>query len=186
MAATRVPATIWRRGEPRDGSGAGIAARVQTGALAEAPRQPRRWELWFPARLGPKHKRKRTVNGVKVEVRVKVPELPPGPNGSRGNPIAHGQWVKGWRESARDIARAAVGEIEPLRRARVTAIMRRTRIGQADPDNDMARCKPLLDGLRDAKVLRRDTYQAVELGQISEERAGAEGPGVLLIVEELE
>jgi hypothetical protein len=64
--------------------------------------------------------------------------------------------------------------------------MRRTRIGQADPDNDMARCKPLLDGLRDAKVLRRDTYQAVELGQISEERAGAEGPGVLLIVEELE
>lgn len=166
-------------------AGAGIAARIETGMLLTPPSQPRRWELWFPARLGPKRKRKRTVNGVKVEVRVKVPELPPGPNGSRGNPIAHSQWVKQWRESARDITKAAVGEVEPVRRARITAIMRRGRIGKADPDNDMARCKPLLDGLRDAGLLSKDTYRAVEFGPISERRADERGPGVMLIVEEL-
>ncbi len=166
-------------------------ARKRPPRSAGAWRQARRraWTpvaLWFPARLGPKRKRIRTVNGVKVEVRVRVPELPPGPNGSRGNPIAHSQWVKAWRESARDIVKDALGEIEPVARARITIVMRRTRIGQADPDNDLARCKPILDGIRDAGLLRKDTYRAVEYGPISEQRADHRGPGVLLIVEALE
>ena len=168
-----------------DQLGSGHRARLETGAMLDGA-TARVWRLWFPARLGPKRKRKRTVNGVKVEVRVKVPELPPGPNGSRGNPIAHSQWVKSWRESARDIVKEAVGEVEPLSRARITVVMCRTRIGQADPDNDLARCKPILDGLRDAGLLRKDTYRAVEYGPISEQRADQRGPGVLLVVEELE
>lgn len=146
----------------------------------------RTWRLWFPARLGPKRKRERKVNGVKVTVKLSMPELPPGPNGSRGNPIAHAKWVKAWRDSAAEIVRETVGPVSPLTRARLTVVMRRKALGTADPDNDLARCKPILDGLRDAGLLARDTYRAVEFGPIREERAGQDGPGVLLVVEALE
>jgi hypothetical protein len=42
------------------------------------------------------------------------------------------------------------------------------------------------DRLRDAKVIRKDTRDVVTYGPCTEERAGADGPGVLLIVEEID
>lgn len=139
------------------------------------------WRLWFPARLRAR-KRVRTVNGERVTDRVKAPQLPPGPNGSRGNPIAHAKWVKVWRDAACE----AAADIPFCGRIRVSSVMRRRAIGTADEDNDRARLKPLVDGLRDAGVIRKDTRGHVVYGPCSEERAGPEGPGVLLIVEALE
>lgn len=141
------------------------------------------WRLWFPARLGPNRKRTKMVNGVKVAFRAKRPELPPTPNSTRGNPFAHAAWVKEWRQAGRDLAKAQ--QIPPLARVRISAVIKRRAIGKADEDNDRARLKPLVDGLRDAKVLTNDTRGHVDYGACTEERAGPEGPGVLLIVEAL-
>jgi hypothetical protein len=59
-------------------------------------------------------------------------------------------------------------------------------LGTADEDNDRARIKPALDGLRDAGVIRIDTRGYVVWGEVTEQRAGPLGLGVLLIVEALE
>lgn len=157
------------------------------------PAAGRRWCLWLPARHGPWRKSWHKVGGVRVPTKVRRLELPPGPNGSRGNPYAHAAWVKEWRQAALDAAFAQVwmhlddpGAWQPPERVRISAVLFRRALGTADPDNDIARLKPILDGLRDARVLRKDTYGGVEIAPPREERAGADGPGVLLIVEELE
>ena len=186
--------------QPRGGRvSAGIAARMASGMpfpASESQKQakpdlgatptaidPRTYTLWFPARPGPLRKRSRTVNGVKGIVRVRALELPPGPNGSRGNPIAHSQWVKDWRDSARHIVTQTTGAIG-LERAAITVTVHRRVLGTADPDNDLSRCKPIIDGMRDAGLLTRDTYGAVVFS-ISEQRAGPDGPGISVIVREI-
>jgi hypothetical protein len=138
------------------------------------------WELWFPARPGPWRKRTATVGGRKVTGRVQVNELPPTQN-DRLHFRVKGPWVKEWREAARDMARAR--NLPMARRARVSMIVYRPRIGIADPDNDWGRAKPLLDGLRDAGALAKDTYGAVTLGTIEERRGDH---GILLVVTEWE
>lgn len=50
----------------------------------------------------------------------------------------------------------------------------------------VGRLAPLIDGLRDAGVIAKDTRRFVTWGTVTEERAGPDGPGVLLIVEALE
>lgn len=144
----------------------------------------RSFSLWFPARLGPNRKRTRTVAGVKLTYRAREFELPPGPNGSRGNPIAHSRWVAEWRAAAKAIAKDAIRSGEPITRSTIHIVVHRRALGTADPDNDIARCKPLLDGMRDAGLLRRDTYDAVTFGLVQERRAGAAGVGMQIIVEE--
>ena len=70
-----------------------------------------------------------------------------------------------------------------LTKIRVSAVFYHPRLGVADPDNDRARLKPVIDGLVHAGVIRRDTYDHVDLnGPCTEER----GPsGFRLIVEDL-
>lgn len=46
--------------------------------------------------------------------------------------------------------------------------------------------QPLVDGLRDAGVLKNDTRGFVVYGPCTEARAGSEGPGILLTIESLE
>ena len=165
---------------------AGSGAPERPGSASDAPTGVvgRSWRLWFPARLGPARKRKvRASHGGKVVERYRVPELPPTKNGSRGNPYVHNAWVQEWREAARDQAWAA--GIPPCDRIRISAVVHRSRIGVADAENDHARLAPLQDGLVDAKVVPKDTYRYVERGAVREMRAGMDGPGIELIVEEV-
>lgn len=69
-----------------------------------------------------------------------------------------------------------------LKKIRVSAVFVRRALGVADPDNDRARLKPLIDGLVLAGVVPNDNYRYVDLGSCTEER----GPsGLRLIVEDL-
>jgi hypothetical protein len=163
----------------RGRSGALKAVSDDCGPPADArsgKKLPDLWQLWFPARLGPP----RTVRVRGINRRIRREELPPSQNGSRGNPFAHAAWVKVWRTAARDMARAR--RLPRLERARISIVVYRARLGVADPDNDLARCKALLDGLRDAGALAKDTYGAIEIGTIQERRGDH---GILLIVEEV-
>ena len=144
----------------------------------------RSWHLWFPARLGPLRKRQRTVNGVKIQVRGRVPELPPTKNTKHGNPYGHAAWVREWRREAKIVA--LQNRIPHLARIRLSAVIYRRALGTADAENDHARLAPLQDGIADAGVILRDTYAYCERGEVREERAGADGPGVMLIVEAVE
>lgn len=143
-----------------------------------------RWDLWFAARLGPPRKKTRMLNGVKVTAKVRSLELPPGPNGSRGNHFGHARWVKEWRSAAKTAA--WMHRMPALERVRISSTVYRRAIGKADEDNDRARCKPLVDGLRDAGVISNDTRGHVVYGPCTEARADDMGVGILLTVEELE
>jgi hypothetical protein len=137
------------------------------------------WQLWFPARLGPARKATATVAGHKIKTTRRRLELPPTQN-DRLHYRVKGPWVKEWREAAREVARSR--GLPRLERARISLIVYRPRIGTADPDNDWGRAKPLLDGLRDAGALAKDTYGGVVLGSIEERRGDH---GILLIVQEI-
>lgn len=140
--------------------------------------------MWFAARPGPPRPTTVIVADQRVRVKRRRPELPPGPNGSRGNPYEHARWVKDWRTAG---ANAAIQHLMPsLSRVRISAVLHRRALGTADEDNDRARLKPLVDGLRDAGVIPKDTRSHVVWGDVTEERAGPDGPGVVLIVEALE
>lgn len=140
-----------------------------------------RWELWFPRRYGPLRKRTTTVDGLKIEFKARTLEFPPGPNGSRGNPFAHNTWVQEWRQEA--VKAAWAHRIPACERIRISAVFHRTRCGQADEDNDRSRLKPLVDGLRDAGVIKRDTRKYVTYGDCTEVKAKQGACGILLIVE---
>lgn len=159
-----------------------MAARAAgTTTTRQTPPVKNRWELWFAARLGPWRTTRKTVAGIRMKAKTRRMEFPPGPNGSRGNPFGHAAWVKEWRAAAKS---AAWMHLMPsLERARISAIVYRRAIGTADEDNDRSRCKPLVDGLRDAGVIKGDTRKFVTYGLCTEQRAGADGPGILLIVE---
>lgn len=165
-----------------EGSGTGFGVGEPLQGAKVVPE--RSWRLWFPARLGPARKRKvRAPQGGKVVERFRVPELPPTKNGSRGNPYVHNAWVQEWREAARDQAWAL--RIPSCERIRISAVVHRSRLGVADAENDHARLAPLQDGLVDARVVPKDTYRYVERGSVREMRAGMDGPGIELIVEEI-
>lgn len=104
---------------------------------------------------------------------------PPGPNDRMGW-AKRARLTKAWRTEAALAAKAA--GIPTLARARLSLVVVRARLGTADPDNDVARAKPLIDGIRDADVLVTDLYRCVEIGTAREERGAA---GVRLVIEEV-
>jgi hypothetical protein len=73
-----------------------------------------------------------------------------------------------------------------LQRARISAVIYRQRLGVADGPGDSERLKPLVDGLVTAGVLANDRRREVEYGEVREEHIGDRGPGILLIVEEID
>lgn len=180
------------RGETVAGSGIGAEApRIDTPSgdalfdpiafppllrACESIQQKKAWDLYFPAMLGPT--RTKTRRGVKV--RVRELELPPNSN-DRLNRFAKAKWAKAWRTTAYLLARAR--GLPRLERVRASAIVYRSRIGQADAPNDFERLKSIFDGLRDADVLPNDTYKHLELGTIEEKRGE---PGILVVLEEIE
>lgn len=166
---------------PLEGSG----APGEAGALSpdlntdSGPRTARVWRIFLPGRVGPWRKRTKTIAGQKISDRYKTVELPPSPN-DRMHFQAKAALVKAWREDAKQAARAH--QIPACERIRISAVLYRRALGAADEDNDRARLKPILDGLRDAGVIANDTRGYVEHGTVTEERGF---PGVLLIVEEV-
>ncbi len=105
--------------------------------------------------------------------------MPPGPN-ARLHWRHRAAITRAWREQAGVLVRRA--GIPPLARIRLSAIFYRRRLGVADPDNDLARCKVLADSLVAMGVVPTDTYRYVEWAP-PQERRGA--PGVELVIEEV-
>lgn len=142
-----------------------------------------RWQLWFAARPTlPPAMRGHTTSGA---VKPAPPTLPPSTNERR----QLGYWgerklVGYWRGEGARLAREA--GIPPLGRIRVSAVIYRRALNVADEDNDRSRLKPLVDSLRDAKVIANDNRKYVDYGEVTEQHIGERGAGVLLIVERLE
>lgn len=75
---------------------------------------------------------------------------------------------KQWREYSRLMCVKA--GVPSLERVKLTGTVIRRNLGVADEDNDHARLKPIVDGLRDARVIRNDTRGYVLWGPTGEER----------------
>ncbi len=106
--------------------------------------------------------------------------MPPGPN-ARLHWAQRAASTRAWRfETA---LKVKLADIPPLGRIRVSATFYRRRLGVADWDNDVARLKPVVDGLVAMGVVPTDTRAFVEWGAVTEARGA---PGLELIVEEVE
>ena len=138
-----------------------------------------RYELFFARRLGPPRKTTLKVGTWRVPTKVRKLELPPNAN-DRLHWRVRAPWVAEWRKASADNARAL--QIPALGRVRISAVIYRSHLGKADADGDLARLKPLVDGLVDAGVIPDDRRQFVEYGPVIEHRATGE-PGLLLILE---
>ena len=104
---------------------------------------------------------------------------PPSPN-ARQHIYAKAKSNKEWRRLAGTVARL---QVPPLQRIRLSAVIIRRALGVADADNDMARLKPVVDGLVDAGVIPNDHRGCVVWGTVTEERGPA---GLRLVIEALE
>ena len=62
---------------------------------------------------------------------------------------------------------------------RVSAVFTRRAIGTADVDNEVARLKPVIDGIVDGGLIPNDTPAHLQLGTITQER-GPRGLRVLI------
>ena len=105
-------------------------------------------------------------------------DIPPGPN-DRMHFMVRAKETKRWRRWAALLA----GGIPPQSRVRLSAIFRRRALGRADADNDLARLKPVADGVVAAGVVPDDNRAYVEWGPVTEERGDR---GFVLIIEGLE
>lgn len=147
------------------------------------PAHPTRWHLFFAARPElPAALRGVTASG---KPRRAPPRLPPNINERRAlGRHSERKLVAYWRGLVPMEVRRQHG-MRLLERARISAVIYRRSLGVADASGDAERIKPLVDGLVDAKVLKNDRRREVEYGEVSEQRIGDRGMGVLLIVEEV-
>ncbi len=111
--------------------------------------------------------------------RLKFSGTPPGPN-ARLHWRQRAAITRAWREQAGVLVRLA--GIPPLGRIRISITYYRRRLGVCDWDNDVARAKPILDGIVAAGVIPTDTRAFVEWGACTEARGA---PGVELGIEEM-
>ncbi len=105
--------------------------------------------------------------------------MPPGPN-ARLHWSARAASNRMWRFDA--ALKVKLADIPPLARIRISATFYRRRLGVADPDNDLARCKVLADAVVAMGVVPTDTYRYVSWGEVREARGA---PGVELVIEEV-
>lgn len=139
------------------------------------------WRLWFAARpYVPPALRGRTRSG---KPRRSPPRLPPNINErTRLHWRTERRLTAYWRMEA--CALAAAQQIPPCQRIRVSAVVYRERAVEADESGDAERLKPLIDGLKDARVVPDDTYRHVEHGDIKTIKAAISG--IELVVEVIE
>lgn len=143
---------------------------------------PLRFEIFLPARLGPPRKRTRTINGVKIQVRVQQHELPPNQN-ERLHYRVKAKIIADWRQAA--CAAAIEHQLPHLQRVKISAIVHRKVVGKADASGDLERIKSLVDGMVDAGVVPDDRRAFCEYGTIEEQKQDARGLGITLIIEPL-
>lgn len=143
---------------------------------------PLRFEVFLPARLGPPRKRARTINGVKISVKVRQHELPPNQN-DRLHHMVKAKIMADWRQAS--CAAAIEHQLPHLQRVKISAIIHRKVVGRADITGDYDRIKAPVDGLVDAKVIPDDRRSFVEYGTIEEQKQDARGLGITLIIEPL-
>lgn len=108
------------------------------------------------------------------------PVAPPGPN-------ARLHWSER-AQSARDfktgtMLRVRQQEIPKLQKIRISAVFYRKRLFTADEDNDIARLKPIVDGIVASGVAPSDTRRFVEWGPVLEHRSPE--PRLVVKIEEV-
>lgn len=97
---------------------------------------------------------------------VRIDGIPPTPNRSRRQFwAANAHVAAGWRRRAKEAAQETIdehgGAIPHLENVHLTIwVCTRTRV-RRDPDNAVAACKPLVDGIVDAGILRDDSFDVV-------------------------
>ena len=99
--------------------------------------------------------------------RIVVEGIPPTPNRSRRQHWAqNGATAASWRMKAQNAAHECIDEhggvIPHLDKVRMVLwVCPKTR-NRRDPDNALAACKPCIDGLVDAGILRDDSFDVVQ------------------------
>ncbi|NJD28878.1 MAG: hypothetical protein FIA92_11350 [Chloroflexi bacterium] len=102
-----------------------------------------------------------------VPLVVSVPGIPPSPNQTRREHWAkRAKEARLWRESAFYAARQAMATAHggwsfPLRSASVRITLVSTTAVRRDPDNAIAACKPVLDGIVQAGLLADDSFAVI-------------------------
>lgn len=118
-------------------------------------------------------------------ITLEIPRVPPSPNNLLGSHWRYrAKNSELWRtEIAVAVHQAGGPPAKPYPRAKVT-IDRRSR-GELDPDNLVGSVKPVLDGLRYARVLVDDTPKHLEL-VVTQSRTCRNRPRTLIEIQPLE
>jgi len=125
-----------------------------------------------------------------LEIELPLPPREASPN-NHSSRLARMRAIGGYRAAVGVIARQAAATAgwrgdRPVRMS-LTFRLRGGADGHyrpGDPDNALAACKPLLDGLVDAGVIVDDSWLWLEIGSIRCDRDA--GPGVLVQLEVIE
>lgn len=125
-----------------------------------------------------------------LELQLPLPPREASPN-NHASRLARMRALAGYRWLVGALARQALERsswpIAPRVRLSLTYRLAGGRDGfyrPNDPDNALAACKPLLDGLVDAGVIVDDSWRWLEIGSIRCDRDA--GPGVLVQLEVIE
>jgi Holliday junction resolvase RusA-like endonuclease len=113
---------------------------------------------------------------------IELPGLPKNPNGSHGHwRTAHGI-RKTWRNAACLVAKTKAPPL-PLSKCRLECT--RFSTSSSDYDNLVASFKPLIDGLKDAGIIKDDNQNCIIERKYTCEKAKPKQGKVRIIVEEI-